>query len=87
VWYFAPNPAWIDTRSGGDEMKSETYDVPTISCGHCVNTIQMELSELEGVSKVEASSEKKQVLVEFDDPATSESIKALLREINYPVAE
>ena len=68
-------------------MKSETYVVPNISCGHCVHTIQMELTELDGVSKVEASDLKKQVFVEFDVPATSEKIKALLIEINYPVAE
>ena len=68
-------------------MKSETYAVPNISCGHCVHTIQMELADLEGVSKVEASDLKKQVFVEFDEPATSAKIKALLSEINYPVAE
>jgi copper ion binding protein len=68
-------------------MKSETYVVSSISCGHCVHTIQTELSELEGVSKVEASDQEKKVYVEFDEPATSEKIKALLNEINYPVVE
>jgi copper chaperone len=68
-------------------MTSVTYSVPNISCGHCVHTIQMELSDLEGVSKVEASESEKQVFVEFGEPATVEKIKALLREINYPVAE
>jgi copper chaperone len=68
-------------------MTSVTYSVPNISCGHCVHTIQMELSDLEGVSRVEASESEKQVLVEFSQPATAEKIKALLREINYPVAE
>ena len=68
-------------------MTSVTYSVPNISCGHCVHTIQMELSDLEGVSRVEASESEKKVLVEFSQPATAEKIKALLREINYPVAE
>jgi len=68
-------------------MTSVTFSVPSISCGHCVHTIQMELSDLEGVSKVEASESEKQVLVEFGEPATAEIIKALLNEINYPVAE
>jgi copper chaperone len=68
-------------------MTSVTYSVPNISCGHCVHTIQMELSDLAGVSNVEASESKKQVRVEFDAPATTEQIKALLTEINYPVAE
>lgn len=68
-------------------MASVTYSVPNISCGHCVHTIQMELSDLEGVSKIEASQAEKQVTVEFDEPATPEKIKTLLSEINYPVAE
>ena len=67
-------------------MSSVTYEVPRISCGHCVHTIQMELSELEGVSKVEASMMDKQVKVEFEAPATEEKIVALLTEINYPPA-
>ncbi len=68
-------------------MTSITYSVPSISCEHCVHTIQTELSDLEGVSKVEASQSEKQVFVEFGEPATAEKIKALLNEINYPVAE
>lgn len=68
-------------------MTSVTYSVPNISCGHCVHTIQMELSDLEGISKVEASQSEKQVFIEFDEPATTEKIKALLSEINYPIAE
>ncbi|HEY44641.1 MAG TPA: heavy-metal-associated domain-containing protein [Anaerolineae bacterium] len=61
-----------------------TYNVPNISCGHCVHTIQMELMELIGVSNVQVSEETKQVTVEFDPPATEEQIVSLLTEINYP---
>ena len=68
-------------------MTSLTLNVPNISCGHCVHTIQSELSELEGVGKVLASSETKQVTVSFDPPADEEKIKALLAEINYPAVE
>ena len=65
-------------------MSSVTYRVSAISCGHCVNTIQNELSELAGVKRVEASLSSKQVTVEFEFPATEAQIKALLVEINYP---
>jgi hypothetical protein len=47
----------------------------------------MELSEMEGVKRVEPSAETKMVEVEFGPPATEESIAALLVEINYPPAE
>ena len=67
-------------------MKSITFDVPNISCGHCVHTIQTELSELAGVSKVAASQTDRKVSIEYGDPATEESIVALLEEINYPPA-
>jgi copper chaperone len=67
-------------------MTTVTYKVPSISCGHCVHTIQTELSELEGVSKVEASQHDQKVTVDFSPPASEEKIIALLQEINYPVA-
>lgn len=64
-----------------------TYHIPNISCHHCVHTIKMEVSELEGVKAVEGDVATKQVTIEFEAPATEERIKALLAEINYPVAE
>jgi copper chaperone len=66
-------------------MTTVKYNVPTISCGHCVHTIQMEVGELAGVSSVKASEESKTVEIAFDAPATEDQIKALLTEINYPV--
>jgi copper chaperone len=67
-------------------MTDVTYNVPNISCGHCVHTIQSELSELEGVEKVVASNETKKVSITFQPPADEGKIKALLSEINYPAA-
>lgn len=67
-------------------MTSKTFVVPNISCGHCVNTVQNELSELNGVSSVWADKDTKQVVVEWDAPANWESISALLNEIGYPAA-
>ncbi|MBP8864019.1 MAG: cation transporter [Anaerolineae bacterium] len=67
-------------------MTTVTYTVPNISCGHCVRTIQNEVAELEGVRAVKADLGTKSVEIAFDAPATEEAIKALLAEINYPVA-
>jgi copper chaperone CopZ len=47
----------------------------------------MELSEIEGVSKVDADVQTRLVTITFDDPATEQELKDLLAEINYPVAE
>jgi copper chaperone CopZ len=68
-------------------MTEITLNVPNISCGHCVHTIQTELIDLEGVKKVVASAQTKQVTVSFEQPADTENIKALLTEINYPAVE
>ncbi len=68
-------------------MTTVTYSVPSISCGHCTHTIKMEVSEIPGVQSVEGVVDTKQVTITFDAPASEEQIKALMAEINYPVAE
>ena len=68
-------------------MSSKTFQVPNISCGHCVMTVQNELGELTGVKSVVASEQTKMVTVEWDEPQTWAGIKALLEEIDYPAAE
>jgi copper chaperone len=67
-------------------MITVTYEIPNISCGHCVKTIKTEVGEMPGVKSVEANQDTKMVKIEFDEPASESQIKALLAEINYPVA-
>jgi copper chaperone len=77
----------LQTKIGREiQMQKKTFSIPSISCGHCVNAIKGELSELEGVSKVEGSVDRKSVDVEWDSPATEQVIKSKLTEINYPAA-
>jgi copper chaperone len=65
-------------------MAKETLNVPNISCGHCVASIESELSELEGVTSVKADAATKTVIVQWESPASIEGIRATLTEINYP---
>jgi len=67
-------------------MATVKFSVPNISCGHCVNTIQNEVSELAGVQSVKADAANKSVEIVFDLPADEDKLKSLLAEINYPVA-
>jgi copper chaperone len=67
-------------------MTTVTYSVPNISCEHCVHTIQTEVSDLAGIQRVKADAESKKVEIVFDAPASEDKIKALMKEINYPVA-
>lgn len=68
-------------------MSNKTFTVPGISCGHCVMTVERELSEIAGVKMVKADEATKQVVIEWDAPANWEAIKNALIEIEYPPAE
>ena len=65
-------------------MQFLSYQIPNISCGHCVHTIESELSEVDGVRQVDVTLETKAVIVGYEPPATPSRIESLLREINYP---
>ncbi len=64
-------------------MEKKIFSVPNISCGHCVMSIKNELSEMEGVSKVEVNPQDKIVTVEWEGLASLEKITEKLKEINY----
>lgn len=66
---------------------SVTYSIPNISCNHCVHTITMEVSDLDGVQSVVADVDTKNATIVFEPPATETAIKELLAEIDYPVAQ
>jgi copper chaperone len=67
-------------------MEKNKLNIPNITCGHCVMAVKNELLEMDGVSSVEGNPETKDVEVTWDAPATLETIKAKLQEINYPAA-
>jgi copper chaperone CopZ len=64
-------------------MEEKTVRIPAISCGHCVMTIQRELTGLDGVEAVDGSPDTKEVTIRWKDPASWETIRALLTEIGY----
>ena len=68
-------------------MTTSVFKIPNISCGHCVNAIKSELSEMEGVVSISGDPLSRQIEVKWNAPASMESIKTLLKEINYPAAE
>ena len=68
-------------------MASKIFSIPNISCGHCVMSIKRELSEIEGVLKVEGDAETKKITVDWEAPATLERLKSTLNEINYPAID
>ena len=66
-------------------MTKITYNIPSISCNHCVRTIEQEINEVPGVEEVKADPETKTAEITYTDPATEEQLIKVLSEINYPV--
>jgi len=65
-------------------MEKKTFTIANISCGHCVMTIKNELGEMDGIRAVNGNINTKTITVEWETPASLDTIKAKLKEINYP---
>ena len=69
-------------------MSQVTFNVPSISCGHCVRTIRAALGEVAGVQQVDVDIDIKQVAVSYDAKLVNEAqLKETLAEADYPVDE
>ncbi|MSR20138.1 MAG: copper chaperone [Gemmatimonadetes bacterium] len=69
-------------------MTTKTVKVPSISCGHCVATIEREVGGLDGVASVKADRATRDVTIAWDPKATDwTAIDSLMREINYAPAD
>ncbi len=66
-------------------MTTKTYQVPNISCGHCVATIERELKHLEGVIAAKADLDTKHVTVEVQQDTVLPEVEQTMAEIGYPV--
>lgn len=67
-------------------MTTKTYNVPTISCGHCTATIERELKFVDGLQTVQAELDSKQVTVEVQSDDVLAEVEKMLEEIGYPAA-
>lgn len=67
-------------------MKELTFDVPDVSCQHCINAITEETTSA-GVEQVQVDLSSKRVYVAFD-PAkvTEQQVKAAIEEAGYDIA-
>ncbi len=68
-------------------METRTVTVPSISCGHCVMTIEREVGEIPGVSAVRGRQDTRQVTITWDPDATDwVVIESVMSDIHYPPA-
>lgn len=64
-------------------MEKKTFKVPNIGCNGCVNTIKNELKTVAGVATVEGTAASRTITVEYAEPASWETIRSKLVEIDY----
>ena len=71
-------PAWAATQTA-------TLSVPDMCCSTCPITVKKALTKVDGVTKVEASLEKKQAVVTFDDTRTKiETLTKATENAGFP---
>ena len=67
-------------------LEQITVTAPDISCNHCVATVQEVVSDLAGVSAVNANADTKRVEVTFDPSQVSVAeIESAMDDAGYPV--
>ncbi len=64
-------------------MTTEQFQVPGISCQHCVNAIKQEVSALPGVQQVQVALDSKLVTVQHSEAVTVAGIVAAINEAGY----
>lgn len=65
-------------------MSTITYNVPDISCNHCKQAIEGEVTQVQGVASVEVDVEAKTVTV-VAEPLDEQAIVAAIDEAGYEV--
>lgn len=60
-----------------------TYKVTGMSCGHCEGAIRSELTQLDGVSEVRASSEDGLVTIVSANELADDAVRAAVDEAGY----
>ena len=64
---------------------TSTFHVEGMSCGHCVNSVQSEVSAIGGVTAVDVDLATGQVTVTSDTPIDTNAVTAAVEEAGYEV--
>ena len=69
-------------------MAHSVLTVDGMTCGHCVETINLALGSLPGMNSVAVELDKKFVTVDFDESATDlETISAKIIEVGFEIIQ
>jgi copper chaperone len=64
-------------------VTTERFQVPGVSCQHCVNAITKEVTALPGVQRVQVALDNKTVTVEHGEQVKTDQIVAAINEAGY----
>ena len=64
---------------------TSTFQVEGMTCGHCVSSVQSEVSTIEGVTAVDVDLATGQVTVTSDTPIDAAAVSAAVEEAGYEV--
>ncbi len=64
-------------------MTTAQFNVPGVSCQHCVASVKKEVSALSGVKNVNVDLDTKTVTVEHAEQVTPAAIVAAINEAGY----
>lgn len=64
---------------------TSTYTVQGMTCGHCVQSVTEEVSEVPGVKGVEVDLASGQVTVSSDEPVDDAAVRAAVTGAGYQV--
>ena len=67
-------------------MSTATYTVVGMTCGHCVNAVTEEVSQLPGVTGVDVDLTSGFVTVISEAPVDESAVRAAVEEAGYEVA-
>jgi copper chaperone len=67
-------------------MSTATYTVTGMTCGHCVNSVTEEVSQVPGVTAVDVDLESGGMTVTSEAPVDEAAVRAAVEEAGYEVA-
>ena len=67
-------------------MSTSTYTVVGMTCGHCVNSVTEEVSQVPGVTDVNVDLATGGLTVTSDDDVDDGAVRAAVEEAGYEVA-
>jgi len=67
-------------------MATATYTVTGMTCGHCVQSVTEEVSEVQGVTDVAVDLPTGKVTVTSEQPVPEDRIRAAVTEAGYELA-